>query len=313
MEDAEVVEETPPEADEAPDDDQTETDQDGEESEDADNAEEAEAADEEADEEQAENETDADPEGQQDTFKVKVDGEEVAVTLDDLKRSYSGQAYVQKGMQENANMRKQLEETFQTLQAERNQLAEMAQQVQQGELRPPEPPSKELLKSDPIAYWEARAEYDEAATEYQQKMQQFQQVQAQQQQAEAQMRQKYLQEQMQTLQQMIPEMADPKKAEAVQQSIMKVARDEYGFSDDELNNIVDARHVKVLDDARKWRELQASKETVTEKAKAARPVTKPAQRKTETKSVAQKRAAKAKKSGRLEDFAAALLEPDKGS
>lgn len=309
VEDAEAVEETSPETEEAPDDDQTDAVEDGEATEDADDAEEAEAADEEANEEQAEEEADADQKGQKDTFTVKVDGQDVAVTLDDLKRSYSGQAYVQKGMQEAANMKKELEQHFNTLQAERQQLAEMAQQVQQGGLQPPQMPSKDMLQTDPIAYWEARAQYDEDVAEYQGKIQQLRQVQAQQQQAEAQMRQKYLAEQLQTLQQRDPDFADPKKAEQVQGAILKTAKETYGFTDEELGGIVDARHVQVLNDARKWRELQASKETVSEKAKQARPM-KPAARKGDSrKNAAAKRIDKAKKTGRIEDVAAALLKP----
>ena len=38
-------------------------------------------------------------------YTVKFDGKEIAVTLDDLKRSFSGQAYIQKGMQEAAETR----------------------------------------------------------------------------------------------------------------------------------------------------------------------------------------------------------------
>ena len=50
---------------------------------------------------EAEDEQEADQSGSE-TFVVKVDGEQVEVTLDDLKRDYSGQAYIQKGMREAA-------------------------------------------------------------------------------------------------------------------------------------------------------------------------------------------------------------------
>ena len=55
-----------------------------------------------------EDEDDAVPESQ--TFTVKIDGEEKAVTLDELKQGFSGQKFVQKGMQENAQARKQTED-----------------------------------------------------------------------------------------------------------------------------------------------------------------------------------------------------------
>jgi len=49
---------------------------------------------------------------------------------------------------------------------------------------------------------------------------------------------------------------------------------EYGFSDAELNSIVDPRHVKVLHDAMQWRKLQQNS-TVKNKISNAKPVVKP--------------------------------------
>ena len=56
-------------------------------------------------------------------FTVKVDGQEVAVTLDELKQGYSGQKYVQRGMQEAAMQRKQAEEVYNALLNERQHIA----------------------------------------------------------------------------------------------------------------------------------------------------------------------------------------------
>ncbi len=49
---------------------------------------------------------------------------------------------------------------------------------------------------------------------------------------------------------------------------------EYGFSDAELNAIVDPRHVKVLHDAMQWRKLQKNS-SVKNKISNAKPVVKP--------------------------------------
>jgi hypothetical protein len=49
---------------------------------------------------------------------------------------------------------------------------------------------------------------------------------------------------------------------------------EYGFSDAELNSIVDPRHVKVLHDAMQWRKLQQNS-TVKKKVSSAKPVVRP--------------------------------------
>ena len=49
---------------------------------------------------------------------------------------------------------------------------------------------------------------------------------------------------------------------------------DYGFSDVELNAIVDPRHVKVLHDAMQWRKLQQNS-VVKKKVSNAKPVVKP--------------------------------------
>jgi len=304
-------EETEAEAVEAPQENETETDEaeDTAEVEDADE-DEAEAGDAEQDED--DEETDADQEDQSDRITVKVDGEEVAVTLDDLKRSFSGQAYIQKGMKEAAEAKKAVEEQQQTLQAERNALVQLAQQLQQGGLTPPTPPDEAMIQQDPVGYMQAQAEYQREMQSFQAKQGQLQQLTQQQQAAEADARQAFLAEQAEALKQAIPDFADADKAREVKGAIVKTARDVYGFSEDELNNIVDARHVRVLDDARRYRELMASKDKVSEKAKKARPPLRPGAKKPRTSAQQQreKQRQKLKQTGRLDDAVSLIMETD---
>ena len=91
----------------------------------------------------------ADPEEPAPTFyTVKVDGEEQQVSLEDLKQGYSGQQYVQKGMQEVAAIRKQAEEAYTVLQAESQKLVELNNQLRSGQyITPPQPPTKKLFRS----------------------------------------------------------------------------------------------------------------------------------------------------------------------
>ena len=49
------------------------------------------------------------PTVQQELYQVKIDGEDREVTLDELKRGYSGQKYIQKGMSDVASQKKQFE------------------------------------------------------------------------------------------------------------------------------------------------------------------------------------------------------------
>jgi hypothetical protein len=57
------------------------------------------------------------------------------------------------------------------------------------------------------------------------------------------------------------------------QQLVSVGKD-YGFSDAELNSIVDPRHVKVLHDAMQWRKLQQNS-SVKKKVSSAKPVVRP--------------------------------------
>jgi hypothetical protein len=57
------------------------------------------------------------------------------------------------------------------------------------------------------------------------------------------------------------------------EALLSTGKD-YGFSDAELNSIVDPRHVKVLHDAMQWRKLQKNS-TVKNKISNAKPVVKP--------------------------------------
>lgn len=210
-----------------------------------------------------------------DRHTVKVDGEDVEVTLDDLKRSYSGQSYIQKRMKEVGDKAREAEEVYNALMQERAQINQFAQQVQQqGIAQEPTPPARELLNQDPIAYMEAKADYETAMQQYQWQQSQFQQISRQQSEAGKAAQKRYLQEQQAKLAQEIPEFADAKKAGEVQAKIRTAATEIYGFSEQELAGVVDARHVKVLDDARRYRELMANKESATKKVKKANPVVK---------------------------------------
>lgn len=58
------------------------------------------------------------------------------------------------------------------------------------------------------------------------------------------------------------------------QEIVSVGKD-YGFTDAELNSIIDPRHVKVLHDAMQWRKLQSKNSVTKKKVASAKPVVRP--------------------------------------
>ena len=197
---------------------------------------------------------------------VKVNGKEERWTLDQLKQSASGQAAINQGLQYNAEMRKKLEQLTQ-------QVLHVNQQAQNGGLQAPTPPSRELFESDPIGYMEEKLKYDEGKAQYDQNLFQMQQVQQQQSQQQAQAHQSYLQEQAEVLKQYIPEISDPEKGEKLKGDIMSAGM-EYGFTAEEMARVSDARYVRALNDARKYRELVAKRKSAQSKGEKARPMVK---------------------------------------
>lgn len=95
----------------------------------------------------------------------------------------------------------------------------------------------------------------------------------------------------------------------VKPKIRQTGKDAYGFTDQELSSIVDARQLKVLHDAMKWRELQASKPSVQNKVSQAKPVVKPGAKDGKTAQTAQVKQSREalRKTGRGE-HAAKLIE-----
>jgi hypothetical protein len=243
-------------------------------------------------------------------FAVKVDGEEVQVTLEDLKRGYSGQKYVQKGMQEAASQRKQAEEVYSALLAERQQLVEMYQQMQQGEfLSKPTPPSDDLLSDDPIGYIEQKARYDKAMEQYNQQQGKMSQIMQQSEKAREQAVQAYLQQEMQSLAKVIPDFGDAQKATKLKGKLLDGGQNFYGYTEEEIGGIMDHRAIRVLNDAIKYREIVAGKSKAEQKAKGAKPVIKPGAKKVQNPNVKamERRKAKFKTSGRIEDALALIL------
>lgn len=213
----------------------------------------------EADDEDVAEAEEPDVQEQPDLITVKVNGVEKKVTLDELKRDYSGQQYVQQRMQEAAAKVKEAEAFQQTLAQERQAILAMAQQLStQGLVPPPKAPDPKLAETDPVKYIKEQARYQSETQNWQAQQLQFQALQQRQSaMTEAQRRQK-LQENAERLKEKIPAFADPQKAEALRADLLKFGR-EYGFADADLLSVDDARSVEVLHDAMQWRKLQSQK------------------------------------------------------
>jgi len=289
---------------------------------DDDQSEEVEVADEEQDDVEASSEDQGDDlddveiddedqvEATEDTvlYTVKVDGKEQQRTLDQLKQGYAGQSAIGRGLQENAQVRKQLDQEKALFQQQQQKFFQLHQQAQSGGLQAPTPPTRELFESDPIGYMEEKLKYDESKAQYDQNLFQMQQMQQQQAQQQTQAHQSYLQEQSEILKQHIPEMADPEKGEKLKGELMNVGM-EYGFTADEMAAVSDARYVRALNDARKYRALVAKRKSTQAKGEKARPVVKAGAKKRQDGNVATRKKAQSRlqKTGSIDDALSLIL------
>jgi len=240
---------------------------------------------------------------------VKINGKEERWTLDQLKQSAAGQGYINQKMQENAALEKKYKEQSQALAQQQQQVLAMYQKAQQGGLQAPTPPSKELFDQDPIGYMEAKLTYDEAKAAHDQQLVQLRgmhQQQAQQQQAA---RQAYLAEQAEVLKQYIPEIADPDKGEKLKAGIIDTGV-HYGFTPEEMAGVSDARYVRALNDARKYRQLVANRQKSQSKADGARPVVKAGAKKRPDGQAATRKKAQQRlqKTGSIDDALSLMLK-----
>jgi hypothetical protein len=242
-------------------------------------------------------------------FSVKVDGKEEQWTLDQLKQSAAGQAAINKRFQEAAEARKQIQQQASALQQQQQQLLQLHQQAQNGGLQAPTPPTRELFESDPIGYMEEKLKYDESKAQYDQNMFQLQNVQKQRMQAQQEAHQTYLAEQAQVLTQHIPEIADPQKGEAIKNALVDTGVS-YGFTAEEMQAVTDARYVRALNDARKYRELVAKRKSAQSKGEKARPVVKAgAKKRVDSNAVTRKKAqARLQKTGSINDALSLILK-----
>ena len=243
-------------------------------------------------------------------FTVKIDGNEIEVTEEELKRGYSGQQYIQTQMQKVAESRKEAEQIFNQLAQERAQVQQALQMLQDGTFAaPPAAPDEALFQTDPLQYMEQKLAYDKQVTEYQSRLGQLQQHAQANQETMNQARQVYLAREAEMLQGFAPELFDETNGPTNRKALVDSAVEAYGFTPEEMGMVVDHRHVRVLRDALAYRNLnsESGKKKVEQKVQtktirsSKRKVNAEQQRR-------QKMRQQLKKSGDIEDAIGLLIE-----
>lgn len=210
-------------------------------------------------------------------YRVKVDNDEVEVTLDELLKGYSRTSDYTKKTQTLAEQRKAVE-------AERGRIEEAAklrdtyaqrlQMVDQVLTSTPEENLAELKETDPIGYAVKIAERTEREKQLvlirQERYRLEQQKHAEQQER---LRTQIASE-ADRLKSAIPDLADEVKGEVLRKEIRDFAKS-IGFSEQELAQVYDHRAVVTLYNAMQWQKLQNQKVSATKKVAEAPKMLKP--------------------------------------
>ena len=230
---------------------------------------ESEEVDEESDEDELDDTDEDDVEVEErKTYRVKAGGEEKEVTLQELVSGYQkGDDYTKKS-QTLAEARKKVEahahEVQQAMQV-KEEYAQRLAQVEQFLMSDGEQVNLEELKeNDPIQYAIKVAEQTETNKKINLLRQERAKVQQQQQAYQAQQQHAVVANEAKMLSEKVKEFSDPKKAEQIKNDIRSFGKS-VGFSDQELSQVYDHRHVLILQKAMEYDKLQQSKAGVNKK------------------------------------------------
>jgi hypothetical protein len=207
------------------------------------------------------------------TYRVKASGEEKDVTLDELVSGYQKSTdYTQKS-QQLAEERKKLEAHAQEVQnamRTREAYAQKLSQVEQYLVNSQDPSEnlEELKENDPIQYAIKVAEQTEANKKINAIRQEQQKVAQEQHHYQLQQQNQVVQNEAKMLSEKVKEFSDPKKAEQIKNDIRNFGKS-VGFSDQELSQVYDHRHVMILQKAMEYDKLQKANPGVTKKLKSA--------------------------------------------
>ena len=205
----------------------------------------------------------ADEEVSAQTYTVRVDGEEVKVTIDELLSGYSRtQDYTRKTMAL-ADQRKTLESEVEQIRHERAQLSQVLDQINVQD-QEQEPNWEHLLSQDPQEYllqkeiWREKQERKRSLVEERQRLLQAQEADKQRVIAQ------FVQQEQVKLTDVLPQWRDEKVAKAEKAKVADYAKS-IGFTDQEVAQFYDHRAVTTLYKAMKFDELQSGKPKAAKK------------------------------------------------
>lgn len=224
--------------------------------------EDAEALQAEEESESDETEESEEEEEQPAVYHVKVDGEEIEVTLDELQKGYSRTQDYTRKTQALAEQRKEAEAELSQVRQERAYYAQMLGALEQQLAQADQQPDWDRLYQENPNEWVRQREL------WRDKQDKLSAVKAEQerltataQQEAAKVKQEQLKLEAQKLMDAIPEWKDSKKAAVERAKLMDAAK-AVGYADSELEQIMDHRAVVLLRKAALYDELMGKKSTI---------------------------------------------------
>jgi len=221
-------------------------------------------------------------------YKVKIDGEEAEVTLEEALSGYQRERTFHKRMNEVSQKSKAIEAESAETKRLRDEYARGLQQLEQA-LRVPEPNWEELRRT------KTNEEFASIHAEYQiqqnnlAKVQHQQQAIMSQQQAEVQAQyQNHLKTEFDTMLDKIPAWRDEKVREAERSKVISYAKSHMGYTDDEIAQASDHRAIVTLRKAMLYDELMGGKTQAKRKVKVAPKMVKAGSPKTKSEVVSKR-------------------------
>lgn len=247
------------------DQDDPESEEESEEDETEDDAEEEEESEDDTEDETEDQTTELDPNTK---VKVKVDGEEVEVTYEELKAGYSRTQDYTRKTQEVAEARRAAEQEKQKVLEQQQQwsnaLAQLDQHLQATVSSRTEAEWQKLRQEDELTYFEERDKERTVNERLQAIKQEQQRVQQEVQEYRQQQLKQAAQAEFEKLLEVVPDWKD-EQARAKDFGQINAYGQQIGYTPEELGAVIDHRAIRVLRDAAKYQQLMQAKKASAEK------------------------------------------------
>jgi hypothetical protein len=255
----------------------------------------------------------------QELYRVVVDGQEHEVTLDELMKGYSRQSDYTRKTEKLSQDRKSVEElkneyTRQNEEAKikrdqyEKQIQILSEQLKQSE------PSKvdldRLYEDNPAEYVRVKAEQDRRKELLEKANQERERIQSEKQEEQSKQYNAYLEQQRELLSQKLPIYADKEKGPEFVKNLTNYAK-EIGYTDQEINMLVDHRSVIMLANAYRYDKLKKANlknKKVTKVSKVVSSSSAKVQDENEVAKRMKSKKATLRKTGKVQDAVSVLRE-----